>query len=60
MIVITRHVDQSVASRIEYDNNGVIKTITNCAREVHPLLQWNCSVYIMDTIGTTNLSFVEG
>ena len=34
LVVVTRHADQPVGARIEYDNNGKIKTISNCAREV--------------------------
>ena len=38
LVVVTCHRDQTVASRIEYDNNGKIKAISNSAREVYERL----------------------
>ena len=33
LVVTTRHQSQPVASRIEYDSNGAIRSVSKCARE---------------------------
>ena len=33
LVVTTRHQSQPVASRIEYDSNGTIRSVSKCARE---------------------------